>query len=324
MTDSPNMKINRSKQNIFDVVIIGGGPAGLSAAIYSARANLYTIVLDKNPTSGALGLASKIDNFPGVPRAIEGLKLLSILRGQAEKNGAKILQKQVIGVDFSKVPKEVMTADEVYQCKTAIIATGSMGRKPTINGEDKLVGRGVSYCAACDAPFYREKGVAVIGGNEEALEELDSIAKFAGKIYFITHSGKLTTKQAEILHMNPKVEVIQGRHVVQVLGKTKVDGLLLADSSGNKARINVSGVFIYLFGNQPIVDFLYGQLDVSEEGCIMVNKDMATSKEGVFAAGDVTCKKIRQAIVSAAEGCTAALSAEKYINKRQRARLLWE
>ena len=303
---------------LYDVIIIGGGPAGLSAAMYAARTQLKTVVLDKNPTAGALGTTNKIENYPGIKQKMKGSELLSLFRDQAQSFGAHIIQVQATGVNLGGDTKEVMTADTVYRGKTVIIATGAMGRNPTIKGEASFMGRGVSYCATCDAPFFKGKDIAVVGAPEEILEELDTLVKFARTIYIISKKAPEHLKTME----SDQIKVMSGHRVVQILGNTVVESIKVAGPESDE--IKVSGVFLYLHGNKPVSDFLYGTVDTTADGCIIVNKeDMSTSVDGVYAAGDVTCKKFRQVIIAAAEGCTAALSAEKYINKRRRARSQW-
>ncbi len=308
-----------SQDNRYDVIIIGGGPAGLSAALYAARAALQTIVLDKNPAAGALGSTDKIENYPGVPNKMKGADLLLLFRQQAKAFGARIVQTQVVGVDFNQDIKQVITAEKMYTGKTVIIATGAMGRTPTITGEAEFTGRGVSYCAVCDAPFFKGKNVAIAGTIEEILEELDSVVKFASTVYVIPRA--ITPEQSEGLKTYTNVTVIPGR-ITQILGTETVESIKIVDAEKNEKVLDVSGVFIFLHGNKPIVDFLYNAVDITD-GCITVNKDMSTSVNGVYAAGDVACKKFRQVIIAAAEGCTAALSADKYINKRKRVRPQW-
>jgi thioredoxin reductase (NADPH) len=313
-----------SQTSIHDVAIIGGGPAGLSAAIYAARAGLNTVVLDKSPTAGALGITDKIENYPGILHAIAGKDLVSTFRQQAEHFGATVLQTQVYGVNFRQDPKEVLAMEDSYRAKTIIIATGAMGRKPTLSGEAELLGRGVSYCAVCDAAFYKNQEVAVIGESGEVLAELDLIAKFASKIYLFLRGKQPTLEQIKLLQDNPKIEWMLNYRLVKILGDGAVEGLVVAEENLKETVVNVKGVFVYLHGNSPIVDFLADAVELTPIGCIKVDKnDMSTSVEGVYAVGDITCKEIRQAVVAAAEGCTAALSADKYLNRRQKARSLW-
>jgi thioredoxin reductase (NADPH) len=305
--------------DMYDIIIIGGGPAGLSAATYAARANLRTIVLDKNPKAGALGSSEKIENYPGILEPMSGTDILSRFRKQAQKFGAEIVKTQVMGVQFTEETKMVTATDTVYTGKAVIIATGAMGRTPSISGEEKYTGRGVSYCATCDAPFFTDKPVAVVGDMEKILEEIDVITRFASGIYVI--SRKITAEHAKIAGSIPKVELVPGSYVTEIFGDEIVKGITIKDKNGKKP-IDVAGVFMYLHGNKPVVDFLHGALRLVDE-CIAVDDTMTTSVEGVFAAGDVTCKRFRQVVLAAAEGCTAALSADKYINKRKRVRPQW-
>jgi thioredoxin reductase (NADPH) len=314
---------NEKPENTYDVIIIGGGPAGLSAAIYAARSRLDTLVIDKNPSAGALGSAHKIANYPGIPTAIPGIELLSIFRSQAESFGARIIKAQVAGVNFEADQKEIYTNDEVFTGKTVIIASGSIGRTPSLAGEEKFRGRGVSYCATCDAAFYKDHVVVMAGELDEIGEEIDAIARFVKKIYIITRNKNLTKAEADVFERHPGVELKLGHHIKEIQGNDKVSGVVISDSTGNSMTIQATGVFIYLRGNQPVVDYLYGAVQLND-GCILLSdKDMSTSVKGVFAAGDVTCKKIRQVVVASSEGCIAALSAEQYINKRERARSQW-
>jgi len=321
---NPSENENLSVEGSYDLVIIGGGPAGLNAAMYASRADLNTMVLDKSQSAGALGHTGKVENFPGVPKSLEGKKLLSIFKGQAEGFGAKIVHDQVIGVDFTKELKEVYTGDKTYSSKAVIVATGSMGRKPSIKGEADFIGKGISYCATCDAPFFKDMDVAIVGGLDEVIEELDAIARFAKKTYVVTWSREMTSEQREIISSHSGVELLLGHQPKEVVGNSVVEGLEVTDSKGSARTLDVSGVFVYLHGNKPIVDFLQDALATTDDGCIDVQgDDMSTSVEGVFAVGDVTCKKLRQVVVASAQGCTAALSADKYINSWNRVRSQW-
>lgn len=317
---SPRISLNLPEKELYDVVIVGGGPAGLSAALYAARFSLKTIVLDKNSASGALGHAEWIENYPGISEKTSGQALLSLFTEQAKHFGASIVQTTVVGVNFDGDEKEVITADGSYKGKAVIIATGAMGRTPTIKGEADLAGRGVSYCAACDAPFFKGKTVAVVGELDEIVEEIDPVAALADTVYVILRKEA----RSELLEAMENVRVLNKTAVTEILGDTTVTHLVITDETGVQKTLPVSGIFIFLHGSQPIVDFLYDAVDITPEGCITVNReDMSTSVSGVFAAGDVTCKRFRQVVLSASEGCTAALSAEKYINQRRRARSQW-
>lgn len=308
-------------EELYDVIIIGGGPAGLSAAQYCARAKLKTVVLDKSKSAGALAHAQKIENYPGISEPISGKELLDIMRKQAIDFGATYIEAQVIGINLSGNVKEVFTMDKTYSGKTIIIATGSMGRKPAIKGEAEFLGKGVSYCAICDAPFFKGKTVAVLGDSEEALKETEVIARFAQKIYLISPAKKIGKNHP--LLRSPSLELISGKSVTSIEGREAVERLRLADPSYKESVLETSGVFIYLHGNRPIVDFLGDKVETSDEECIITNRLMETSIPGVFAAGDVTCKEVRQVVIASANGCVSALSAERYIFHRKRRRYDW-
>lgn len=308
---------------LYDVIIIGGGPAGLSAAQYSARAKLKTIVLDKSPTAGALAFASLIENYPGICEPMTGKDLLNIFRRQAIDFGAEYVEAQVIGVSLEGEVKEVFTMDKTYQGKTVIIATGSMGRKPTIKGEAEFLGRGVSYCAVCDAAFFKGKTICVLGDSEEAVKEAGYLTRFAETVYLISPSQKLKVNEDNPTLKIQNLRVILGHTVTSIGGSELVERIRLKDIKGNESTIDLSGVFVYLHGSRPVVDFLQGSVELSDDECVFTNKMMETSIPGVFSAGDVTCTEVRQVVVAAAHGCIAALSAEKYIFHRKRRRYDW-
>ncbi len=313
------------EEEIYDVVVIGGGPAGLTAAQYTARADLKTIVLDKSPFAGALGLADKIENYPGLLEPVSGKELLDIFRKQALKFGAEYHETQVIGVRLKEDPKEVYTNDRTYKARAIIIATGAMGRKPTIKGEKEFLGRGVSYCAICDAAFFRDKRVAVLGDTEEAVKEAELLKRFASLVFLISPSKELKVSEEHRPHEDEKLKIMRGVVVKAIEGDEVVERLVLEDlSNGEPSTLQVNGVFVYLHGSRPVVDFLNYEVDLSDEECIITNNMMETNIPGVFAAGDVTCVEVRQVVVAAAKGCIAALSADRYIHGRKRRRYDWK
>ena len=309
--------------DLYDVIIIGGGPAGLSAAQYAARAKLKTIVLDKSSTAGALAFAHRIENYPGLSEPLTGKELLDIFRKQATNFGAEYAEVQVIGVNLSSNVKEVFTMDKNYSGKTVIIATGSMGRKPTIKGEAEFLGKGVSYCAICDAAFYKGKTVCVIGDSEEAVKEAGLLTKFAETVYLISPSSRLKVEDDYPALREPHLKILLGQSVTAIEGNEVVERIKMSDADKKETSLEVSGVFVYLHGNKPIIDFIGGNVELSEEECIIINRMMETSIPGVFAAGDMTCTEVRQVVVAAANGCVAALSAERYITHRSRRRYDW-
>ena len=308
---------------VYDVIIVGGGPAGLSAAQYAARSNLKTLVVDKSPTAGALAYTSRIENYPGLPEPATGKELLDMFRKQAVTFGAEYVEKQVVGVRLDGEVKEVFTMDETYRGKALIIATGSMGRKPTIKGEAEFLGRGVSYCAICDAAFYRGKTVCVIGDSEEAVKEAGLLTRFADTVYLISPSRKLKVDDDHPTLKAQNLRVLAGHSVTSIEGNEVVERVRMSSSEQKEIELALSGVFVYLYGSKAIVDFLAGAAELSEEECLVTNKMMETSIPGVFAAGDVTCAEVRQVVIAASNGCIAALSAEKYIHHRKRRKYDW-
>lgn len=309
---------------LYDVIIIGGGPAGLSAAQYASRSNLKTVVLDKSPTAGALAYTSKIENYPGLVEPVSGSELLDLFRNQAIKFGAEYVEMQVVGVAIDQEIKEVQGIDKTYKGKTVIIATGSMGRKPSIPGEGEFLGKGVSYCAVCDAAFYKDLQVCVIGDSEEAVKEAGLLTGFAKTVYLIAPSKELDIQSYET-ELNPdKVKIITGHRVVSIDGDDFVKKIKIKNiETEEEQEIPMDGVFVYLYGTQPVVDFLSSSLSLSDKSCIITHRTMETSIPGVFAAGDVSCSEVRQVVIAAAFGSMAALSAEKFIRHRKRAKYDW-
>jgi thioredoxin reductase (NADPH) len=244
------------------------------------------------------------------------------MRKQAVDFGAEYVETQIIGVNLTDEIKEAITMGGSYRGKTVIIATGSMGRKASIKGEAEFLGKGVSYCAICDAAFYRGLKVCVIGNSEEAIKEAGVLTRFARTVYLISPAPKLHVDDDPVLK-EPNIKVLLGHTVTSIEGAELVEKIKMHDFVGKEAELELSGVFVYLHGNKPVVDFLYGAIETAMDGCIPVGKMMETSAPGVFAAGDVTCTEVRQVVVAASQGCLAALSAEKYLYKRKNYRMDW-
>jgi thioredoxin reductase (NADPH) len=310
------------EENIYDVLIIGGGPAGLSAAQYASRSKLRTLVIDKSKTAGALAYTGHIENYPGVPGPVSGKKLLDMFRDQAIKFGAELVEAQVVGVNLTGEVKEIFTMEGGYKGKSVIIATGSMGRKPGIKGEAEFLGRGVSYCAVCDAAFFKGKTVCVIGGSEEAIKEAGYLTRFAETVYLISPTLQLKVEDHPALGAR-NLTVLRGHAVTSIEGGDTVEKIRLADAEKKESELAMAGVFVYIQGSKPIVDFLYGSVPLTEEECIDANRMMETPISGVFAAGDVRCTEIRQVVTAASDGAIAALSAEKFIHHRSRHKYDW-
>ena len=312
-------------ENNYDVIIIGGGPGGASAAIYTARADLRTLVIDKGLTAGALGITSKISNYPGVPGPVSGADLVEIMRGQAESFGAKFLTDKVVGVEIDGETKTVIAGTGIYEAKALILATGSMGRTSTVPGEAEFLGRGVSYCATCDGAFFRDQDVAVIGNNDEALEEALFLTKFASRVDLVVPTPDLKAREllAEETLANPKINVRLGTRLKEITGNGKVDGIRVQPRGGEAEQIPVSGAFVYLQGGKPITDYLMEQLETTTEGCLVVDDTMQTTMPGVYAIGDLLCSHIKQAVIAASDGVIAAVAIDKYLNQRKAARNDW-
>lgn len=308
---------------LYDVVIIGGGPAGLAAGQYAARAKLKTIIIDKSKTAGALAYSHKIENYPGLAEPVSGKELLDIFREQAVRFGAEYIEAQVIGINSSEEKKEVFTVDKNYAGKTLIVATGSMGRKPAIKGEAEFLGRGVSYCAVCDAAFFKGKDVCVVGSSEEAVKEAGFMTKFAQTVYLISPSSKLKVEDNNPDLKIPDIKILLGHSIAAIEGSDVVERIKILDADKKETALEISGVFIYMQGSKPVVGFLGDAVKLNEEGCIITNRAMETSVPGVFAAGDVTCREVRQVVAAASDGCIAALSAEKFITNRKSKKYDW-
>jgi thioredoxin reductase (NADPH) len=306
------------ENRLFDVLIIGGGPAGCSAAIYASRARLDTLVIDKDPLAGALAMAHKIANYPGITEEITGQGLLELMKKQAESFGAGFVREKVSGVVFDRNGHQVFTASgNVYMGRAVILATGSMGRSGELPGEKRLLGQGVSYCATCDAAFYKDRVVAVYGKTREAAEEALLLSRFASKVYLLVPGNKLLLPEGgeSLTAVPPNVEICYETRVRSINGARSVESLTI---EGPGDPLAVEGVFIYVTGSAPVIDYLGGQLELTESGCLMVDRNLATAVPGVFAAGDLLCKEVKQAVIVAAEGCRAALHADKYLRGRDK------
>lgn len=309
----------------YDVIIIGGGPAGTTAAIYTSRAGLKTLVIDRGLTAGALGITSKIANYPGIPGEIGGAELVQIMRDQAKNFGTHFDQDRVIGTDLSGETKTVYTNNNVYSARVVIIATGSMGRGKRVPGEDELLGHGVSYCATCDGAFFRDMEVAVAGNSDEAIEEAMFLTRFASKVHFLSPTPDLKAPDHMIneLMTNEKINFYPGAAVKEVNGEKTVESITFNLRGEGKQTLPVKGAFIYLQGGKPITDFLSGQVELSDTGCLIVDQEFHTAIPGVYAVGDVLCNHVKQAVIAAAEGAIAAIAAEKEIRGRKQMAVDW-
>lgn len=292
----------------FDVVIIGLGPAGASAAIYSARAGLSVAVFEGNSPGGQMILTDKIENYPGIV-AVEGWKLATDMLSQVESCGANVFYERIIEVDFEK--KFVKTTKNIYEAGAIIIAGGAKARKLGLSGEEKLIGRGISYCAVCDGGFYKGKIVAVVGGGETAVGDALYLSRICSKVYLIHRRDTLRASKSrqESLEKCQNVEVLLNLTVDELL----FDGRLLGITMSSGRSIELDGLFVAI-GQQPDTS-LYNCLAL-ENGYILTNDSMETSISGVFAAGDIRTKKVRQVVTAVSDGAVAAISAAEFLEKK--------
>ena len=299
------------------VIILGSGPAGLTAGIYTARADLEPLVAEGIEPGGQLTTTTLVENFPGFPEGVQGPELMDKMREQAKKFGAELVFKTATGVDFSKRPFTVYLDEEPYTAEAVIIATGASAKHLGLESEMKLIGHGVSTCATCDGFFFRGKEVAVVGGGDVALEDAIFLTRFATKVYIIHRRDQLRASA----YMQKKAKATKGieflfnKVVTEVLTETgkEVVGLRLKDTkTGEESILKVEGLFVAI-GHKPNTDFLKGQIELDEKGYIVVHDRVKTSVEGVFAAGDVADSRYQQAITAAGMGCMAALEVEKFL-----------
>ncbi len=300
------------------IIIIGSGPAGLTAGIYAARAGLEPVLFASSvEPGGELMNTTDVENFPGFPEGVQGPELMEKIQSQAERFGTKVLYNDVTELDLEGDVKRVTDADgTVHEAKTVVFATGSAYRKLGIADEDRLSGHGVSWCATCDGFFFREKTIAVVGGGDSAMEEATFLTRFASKVYVIHRRDSL--KASKIMQQrafdNEKIEFIWNAEVTAIHGETEANGVALRDTvTGETRDLALDGVFIAI-GNDPRTHLVHGKLDLTEDGTIAVDgRSSKTSVPGVFAAGDVIDPSYRQAITAAGSGTIAALDAEHYL-----------
>lgn len=303
-----------------DVVIIGSGPAGYTAAVYTGRAQLNPMVFAGANSGGQLMLTTDVENYPGFPEGIMGPELMENFRKQAERFGAEIHYEDVIEVDFSSRPYKVKSTSQEVEAKTIIISTGASAKMLGLESESRLMGHGVSTCATCDGFFFRGQEIAVVGGGDSAMEEAVFLTKFADKVTVIHRRGEL--RASKIMQQkafdNPKVEFMWHSAITEVLEEDgKVSGVEVENlESGDKSTLPLTGVFVAI-GHTPNTALFEGQLDLHDNGYIKTNEVTRTSAEGVFACGDVQDFTYRQAITAAGSGCAAAIDAERWLEHHE-------
>ena len=298
------------------VIILGSGPAGLTAALYTARANLNPLVIGGVEWGGQLMLTTDVENYPGFVDGIKGPDLMENFRKQAKRFGAEIINENVTSVDFKKNPFQVSTAENNYNANTIIIATGADSKWLGLSSEQKLIGRGVSSCATCDGFFFKNKNIVVVGGGDSAMEESLFLTKFANKVTVIHRRAKLRASKImqERAFKNNKIEFVWDSEIVDVIGENSVTGIKIKNIKTNQvSNMEVQGLFVAI-GHKPNTDFLKGQIDLNEKGYVIHN-GTRTNIDGVFVAGDVYDFRYRQAVTAAGHGCQAAIDVEKFIEE---------
>jgi thioredoxin reductase (NADPH) len=306
----------------YDVVIIGSGPAGYTAGIYTSRAKLKTRIVSGTLPGGQLMTTSEVENYPGFPNGIFGPELMMNMRQQAERFGTCIVDDEVIRVDFNKRPFEVTSHSETCEAHSVIICTGASPRKLGIPSEEQFAGRGVSYCATCDGPFFKGEDIVVVGGGDTALEEATFLTKFGKSVRLVHRRASL--RASKILQQkafeNPKIEFLWNRVISTIEGDRKVGAVTVKDvENGLEQRLPAGGIFVAI-GHEPNTAIYKGQIELDNKGYIILKNHTATNIEGVFAAGDVHDFRYRQAITAGGFGCMAALDVEKWLTERKHRR----
>jgi len=303
-----------------DVIILGSGPAGLTAAIYTCRENLKTLVITGSQPGGQLVLTMDVENYPGFPESIPGPELMDRMKAQAERLGAEFINGEATSIGFSKRPFKVKVQDQEFEARSIIVATGASAKTLGLASEAKLRGKGVSYCATCDGYFFKDRSVAVVGGGDTAVEEALFLTGLASKVFLVHRREVLRASGIlqEKAFGNKKITFTLNSVVEEILGDEQVRGLRLRNlKSGSISEIECDGVFIAV-GYRPNTAIFKGQMELDEGGFVVTKNEAETSIEGVFAAGDVCDPKYRQAVTAAGSGCKAAIDVGRFLKSRQR------
>ena len=309
-----------TENGVRDLIIIGGGPAGYTAALYAARANLEPVVIEGFQWGGQLMITSDVENYPGYAEGVLGPEMMKDFRRQAERFGAEFVSDDVTRVDFSEQPFRIWVGEEEYRSEAVIIATGADARKLGLPSEQRLQARGVSYCAVCDAAFFREKEIVVVGGGDSAMEEAIFLTKFADKVTLVHRREEFRASQImeDRARANDKIEFVTNAVVEEVLGENSVTGVTIRDvNTDETTELPADGLFVAI-GHDPNTKLFVGQLELDDAGYIVTNPGSTqTSVEGVFAGGDVVDHTYRQAVTAAGMGCMTALDAERWLAARE-------
>jgi thioredoxin reductase (NADPH) len=311
--------------DVRNLIVIGGGPAGYTAALYAARANLEPLVIEGFNWGGQLMITSDVENYPGYADGVLGPAMMQDFRRQAERFGTTFLTDDVTRVDFSERPFRVWVGDEEYRAETVIVATGATARQLGLDSERLLQGRGVSYCATCDAAFFRDKTVVVVGGGDSAMEEASFISRFASKVILVHRRDEFRASPIMVdrARANEKIEFLLNKVVLEVLGEGSVTGVRLHDTvTGEESVVETDGLFVAI-GHDPNTALFLDQLDHEPDTGYLITRGKSTETNipGVFAAGDVQDHVYRQAVTAAGSGCAAALDAERWLSEQRHAAL---
>lgn len=311
--------MSEGSQKHYDVVIIGSGPAGYTAGVYTSRAKLSVLVISGTLPGGQLMTTSEVENYPGFPSGIFGPELMMNMRQQAERFGAVIVDDEVVEVNFKKRPFTVKTHSETYTAEAVIACTGASPRKLGIPAEQQFGGRGVSYCATCDGPFFKGEDIVVVGGGDTAVEEATFLTKFGKSVKLVHRRDTLRASaiMQEKAKENPKIEFVWNNVVSDIKGDKKVATVLLKDvRTGKETMVKAGGLFVAI-GHEPNTSIFKGQLELDDKGYIVLKEHTHTSVEGVFAAGDVHDHRYRQAVTAAGFGCMAAIDVERWLSEKR-------
>ena len=313
--DAP--KISGVKKTKFDVIIIGAGPSGYTAGIYCSRAGYDTLILSGLLPGGQLVNTTEVENYPGFENGIMGPDLMIDMRKQSQRMGTTIIDDVAVNVDFRRVPYKVLTGSEEYESRAVIIATGANPKKMGIEGEESFSGKGVSYCATCDGPFFKNLELIVVGGGDSAIEEATFLTKFATRVHLVHRRSKLRASKVmqERAMNNEKIQFHWNSEVIQIKGDQKMQQAVLKNLKTNEEKtIDVGGLFVAI-GHIPNTQLFKSQIDLDDEGYIVLKNKTHTTMEGIFAAGDVHDRSYRQAVTAAGFGCMAAIDVDKFLTE---------
>lgn len=301
----------------YSLVIVGGGPAGLTAGLYAARARINHLLIEKGAIGGQVLLTDWIDNYPGFPEGISGFDLIDLMTKQANRFGLNSLTGEVVRIELNPAGKKrlILENGDTITCDSLIISTGARQKHLDIPGEKEFTGKGVSYCGTCDGPFYKNMHIAVVGGGNTAVQEADYLTKFANKVTLIHRRDELRATKIvqEKCFANEKIDFLWNSHIKTIEGKNSVERLLIEDNNGNHSTLDIGGIFIFIgvIPNSGMIES--GSLEMKDGGFIVTDNEMRTSVKGVMAAGDIRDKSVRQVINGAGEGATALLAAEEHL-----------